>query len=74
MTASGIYIPASAKEKPKVGVVIAVGEGKPEEPMLVQIGQEVMYGEYAGTKITLNGVEHLIMRMADIHGIITQSS
>ena len=69
-TPSGIYIPESAKEKSHIGSVVAVGEGKADAPMLVSVGQKVMYGEYAGTKIKLNGEDHLIMRMTDIHGIV----
>ena len=50
-TASGIYIPDSAKEKPQQGKVVAVGNGSKEEPMTVQIGDTVLYGKFAGTEL-----------------------
>ena len=49
-TASGLYIPDTAKEKPQRGKVIAVGNGKVDEPMTVKVGDEVLYGKYAGTE------------------------
>ncbi|TVR39690.1 MAG: co-chaperone GroES [Cryomorphaceae bacterium] len=69
-TASGIIIPDTAKEKPQRGTVIAAGKGKPDEPMTVKEGDTVMYGQYAGTEIKLNGKSYLIMRESDIFGII----
>lgn len=68
-TASGIIIPDSAKEKPLNGKVVAVGTGKPEEPMTVKVGDEVLYGQYSGTEIKLDGTAYLIMREADVYGI-----
>ena len=68
-TASGIYIPDSAKEKPLKGKVIAAGNGKVDEPMTVKVGDEVLYGQYSGTEIKLDGNTYLIMREADIYGI-----
>ena len=68
-TASGIIIPDSAKEKPLKGKVIAVGTGKPDEPMTVKVGDEVLYGQYSGTEIRLEGMAYLIMREADVYGI-----
>lgn len=65
-TASGIIIPDSAKEKPQKGKVVAVGEGKKDEPMTVKEGDMVIYGKYAGTEITIDGKEYLIMREEDI--------
>lgn len=65
-TASGIIIPDSAKEKPQKGKVVAVGEGKKDEPMTVQEGDMVIYGKYAGTEITIDGTDYLIMREDDI--------
>lgn len=70
MTASGIIIPDTAKEKPQRGKVIAVGEGKKDEPMTVQVGDNVLYGKYSGTEITLDGAELLIMRESDIYAVI----
>ena len=68
-TASGIIIPDSAKEKPLRGKIVAVGEGKVDEPMTVKVGDEVLYGQYSGTEIKLDGTTYLIMREADIYGI-----
>lgn len=68
-TASGIIIPDSAKEKPLKGKVIAVGTGKKEEPMTVKVGDQVLYGQYSGTEIKIDGKDLLIMRESDIYGI-----
>lgn len=70
MTASGIIIPDTAKEKPQRGKVVAVGEGKKDEPMTVKAGDSVLYGKYSGTEINLDGQELLIMRESDIYAII----
>jgi chaperonin GroES len=69
-TASGIIIPDTAKEKPQRGKVIAVGTGKPDEPMTVKVGDTVLYGKYAGTEISVEGNDYLIMRETDILAII----
>ena len=69
-TASGIIIPDTAKEKPMRGEVIAAGTGKKDEPMTVKAGDTVLYGKYAGTEITIEGVEYLIMRESDIFAVI----
>lgn len=69
-TASGIFIPDTAKEKPQRGKVIAAGTGKKDEPMTVKSGDTVLYGKYAGTEITIEGKEYLIMRESDIFAII----
>jgi len=69
-TASGIIIPDSAKEKPLQGKVIAAGTGKVDEPMTVKVGDEVLYGQYSGTEITLDGLTYLIMRESDVYGIL----
>ncbi len=69
-TASGIFIPDTAKEKPQNGKVVAVGPGKPDEPTTVKIGDNVLYGKYAGTEITIDGGEYLIMRESDIVAIV----
>ncbi|MCO4814630.1 MAG: co-chaperone GroES [Flavobacteriales bacterium] len=68
-TASGIIIPDSAKEKPLKGKVVAAGSGKVDEPMTLKAGDEVLYGQYSGTEIKLDGGTYLIMREADIYGI-----
>ena len=69
-TASGIYIPDSAKEKPQQGKVVAVGKGTKDEPTTVKVGDKVLYGKYAGTEISVDGGDYLIMREADIVAII----
>lgn len=69
-TASGIYIPDTAKEKPQRGTVVAVGDGKKDEPLTVKVGDEVLYGKYAGTEITYEGKEYLIMRESDIYAVL----
>jgi chaperonin GroES len=70
-TASGIIIPDSAKEKPLNGKVLAVGPGKKDEPMTVKTGDNILYGQYGGTEVKLNGKTYLIMREADIFGILS---
>jgi chaperonin GroES len=70
MTASGIIIPDTAKEKPQKGSIVAVGAGKKDEPLTVKVGDTILYGKYAGTEITIDGKEYLIMRESDIFAII----
>ena len=69
-TASGIYIPDTAKEKPQKGTVVAVGTGKKDEPMTVKVGDTVLYGKYSGTEINVDGTDVLIMRESDIFAIV----
>ena len=69
-TASGIIIPDTAKEKPQKGKVIAVGEGKKDEPMTVKVGDPVLYGKYSGTEINVDGKDYLMMRESDILAIV----
>lgn len=69
-TASGIIIPDTAKEKPQKGKVVAVGNGKKDEPLTVKVGDTVLYGKYAGTEINVEGKEFLIMRESDIFAVI----
>jgi chaperonin GroES len=69
-TASGIYIPDTAKEKPQNGIVVAVGNGKVDEPMTVKVGDKVIYGKYSGTEITYEGKEYLIMKESDIYAVL----
>ncbi|MPL74679.1 10 kDa chaperonin 5 [bioreactor metagenome] len=69
-TAGGIIIPDTAKEKPQRGTVVAVGPGKKDEPLTVKVGDLVLYGKYAGTEITVDGNDYLIMRESDIVAII----
>ncbi|MCB0739061.1 MAG: co-chaperone GroES [Bacteroidetes bacterium] len=74
-TASGIIIPDTAKEKPQKGRIVAAGPGKVENgtkiEMTVKDGDMVLYGKYAGTEVTVDGKELLIMRESDILGILS---
>ena len=69
-TASGIYIPDTAKEKPQHGKVIAAGPGKKDEPMEVKVGDVVLYGKYAGTEVTVEDKKYLIVKQQDILAIL----
>ena len=65
-TASGIFIPDTAKEKPQQGTVVAAGPGKKDEPMEVKVGDVVLYGKYAGTEVTVEEKKYLIVKQSDI--------
>ena len=69
-TTGGIIIPDTAREKPQKGTVVAVGPGKKDEPMTLQEGDQVLYGKYGGTDVTLDGKDYLIIREADIYAIV----
>lgn len=69
-TAGGIIIPDTAKEKPQRGIVIAAGPGKKDEPMTVKSGDTILYGKYAGTEVSFEGQDYLIMRESDILAVI----
>ena len=69
-TASGLYIPDSAKEKPQQGKVVAIGNGTKDEPLTVKINDNVLYGKFAGTELKLDGQDYLIMRESDIFAIL----
>lgn len=69
-TAGGIIIPDTAKEKPQRGTVVAAGPGKKDEPMTVKSGDTILYGKYAGTEVSLEGEDYLIMRESDILAVI----
>ena len=69
-TAGGIIIPDTAKEKPQRGTVVAVGPGKNNEPLTVKEGDVVLYAKYAGTEISIDGEDYLIMRESDLVAII----
>ena len=74
-TASGIYLPESAKEKPVRGTVVATGPGKRLEngkraEMSVRQGNTVVYGKYAGTEVEIKGVKHLILRESELLGVL----
>jgi chaperonin GroES len=68
-TASGIIIPDTAKEKPLNGKIVAVGSGKKDEPITVKVGDSILYGQYSGTEIKVDGKAYLIMRESDIYGV-----
>lgn len=69
-TASGIYIPDSAKEKPQHGKVVAVGNGTKDHEMTVKEGDQVLYGKFSGTELKLEGKDYLIMKESEIFGIL----
>ncbi|HEY0272595.1 MAG TPA: co-chaperone GroES [Chitinophaga sp.] len=69
-TAGGIIIPDTAKEKPQKGTVVAAGPGKKDDPVTVKVGDTVLYGKYAGTEISVEGQDLLIMRESDILAIV----
>ncbi|ARN79497.1 co-chaperone GroES [Nonlabens spongiae] len=69
-TASGLYIPDTAKEKPQQGKVVAVGKGKKDHDMTVKVGDTVLYGKYSGTELKLEGNDYLMMREDDILAIV----
>ena len=75
MTAGGIILPETAKEKPQEGEVIAVGPGGRDEsgkliPIDVKPGNRVLFGKWSGTEVKLDGEELLIMKESDIMGVI----
>ena len=69
-TISGIIIPDAAKEKPLKGEVIAVGNGTKDEEMVVAVGNNVLFGKYAGQELEWEGEKYLIMKQSDILAII----
>ena len=69
-TSGGLFIPDTAKEKPLMGKVVAVGPGTADVKMEVKEGDQVLYGKYAGTEISFEGVDYLIMKQSDIMAII----
>ena len=69
-TASGIFIPDTAKEKPQQGTVIAVGPGKKDEPMEVKVGDLVLFGKYSGTEVAVEEKKYLIVKQSDILAIL----
>jgi chaperonin GroES len=75
MSAGGLYIPETAKEKPQRAEVIAVGAGRlgkdgKTTALVVKAGDTVLFGKYAGDEIKLDGVEHIILRESDILAIV----
>ena len=70
VTAAGIIIPDSAKEKPLRGTVIATGTGTKDEEMVIKKDDEVLFGKYAGTEVEVEGTKYLIMRQSDVLAVI----
>ena len=69
-TIGGIIIPDTAKEKPLQGTVVAVGNGTKDEEMVIAVGDQVLYGKYAGTELEFEGEKYLIMRQSDVLAVI----
>ena len=74
-TASGLYIPETAKEKPQQGRVVATGKGKVRDdgtvqPLDLKEGDKILFGKYSGTEIKIDGNEYLIMREDDVLGVV----
>ncbi len=74
-TASGLFIPDSAKEKPQQGRVVAIGKGRVLEdgsvrPLDLREGDRILFGKYSGTEIKIEGTEYLIMREDDVLGVL----
>lgn len=74
-TAGGIIIPDTAKEKPSQGEVIAVGAGARDEsgkivPMTLKVGDKILFGKWSGSEVKIDGEELLIMKEADVLGIL----
>lgn len=70
VTAAGIIIPDSAKEKPLRGTVVAAGNGTKDEEMILKAGDKVLYGKYAGTEIEVGADKMLIMRQSEVLAVI----
>ncbi len=74
-TAGGIIIPDTAKEQPQEGIVVATGKGKVREdgkvtPLDVKKGDRVLFGKYAGSDVTLDGEDYVILREDDVLAVI----
>ena len=69
-TKSGIIIPDTAKEKPQKGTVVAAGPGTKDEKMEVKVGDVVLYGKYAGSELSIEGKDYLMMRQSHILAVI----
>jgi len=70
----GLYIPDTAKEKPQIGEIIAIGPGRYEDgkvvPMSVKVGDKVLYGKYSGTEVTIETEQYLILRESDVLAVV----
>lgn len=75
-TAGGIYLPDNAKEKPQIGEVVTIGDGKTNDngvkvPLQVKVGDKVLYSKYAGTEIKLGGDEYVLLSEKDILAVVS---
>jgi chaperonin GroES len=71
----GLILPGSAQEKPSEGIVLAVGTGRVDKegsvtPLIVKVGDRVVFGRYGGTEIKVDGQDRLVLREEDIYGIV----
>ena len=74
-SAGGIVLPGSAKEKPNQGEVVAVGDGKvldngEQRALAVKVGDKIVFGQYAGSSVKLDGEELLIMNESEVFGVV----
>ena len=74
-TAQGIILPDTAQEKPQEATIVAMGPGKASDSgtivkMTVKVGDNILYGKYSGTEVTVDGKDYLIMRESDILAIL----
>ena len=74
-TKSGLFLPEKAKERPSEGVVTSVGQGRLRddgeiEALVLNVGDKVAFGKYAGTEIKLDGVEYVVLREDEVLGVI----
>jgi len=74
-TASGIILPDTAKEKPQIGKVVAVGKGRVSDSgntvkMTLKVGDRVLYGKYSGSEITIDGKDVMIMKESDVLAVL----
>ncbi len=65
-TASGIIIPETAKEKPQNGKVVMVGADKKDEPMEIKVGEQVLYGKFAGQELNIDEEDYLLISQSDV--------
>jgi chaperonin GroES len=75
-TPGGLFVPDRAKEKPSKGIVLAVGNGKPNKdgtftPLQVEVGDTVLYGKYAGTELVVDNEKCVIMTEDEVMGVVT---
>ena len=79
MTAGGIIIPDSAKEKPQQGKIVSVGPGGRDDhgkliPIDLKVGDRVLFGKWSGTEVKIDGQDLLIMKESDIMGVLEETA